>query len=250
MALLQLVEQGKVKLDDPVETILPELKNREIISGGKKRKSSMPITLRMLLSHTSGLSYTFFNEDIKKLSQASGIDEFGGTFDGIDTPLVHEPGERFTYGVGIDWAGLLLERVTGMQLGAYIEKHIFEPLGVKDSTFDLDKRPDLAKRLTHLNYRNPEGKVSARRELFATYGFVANACRTLPDRKEAALPQWRWRHVQQRQGIRQAAVAAHQRRQRLQRSSDPEARDGQAGFRRPAVAHKGAARRRHPFLHT
>jgi CubicO group peptidase (beta-lactamase class C family) len=88
-----LVQQGKLKLDEPVYDILPELKGRHVLSeNGRSKPHTNPITLRMLLSHTAGFSYSFFHPLIKKWAEEKGIDEFSGEFAAVDQPLIHEPG--------------------------------------------------------------------------------------------------------------------------------------------------------------
>ena len=100
-------------MDDPVESVLPEVGNARLLNGDKPKTK---ITLRHLLTHTAGFDYTFFNHDIKKWGEEKNIDEFGGTIEGVTQPLTFEPGTKWAYGVNIDWAGEYLARVTGMKL--------------------------------------------------------------------------------------------------------------------------------------
>ena len=107
IACMQLVEQGKLGLDDAelAEKLCPELKAVKILKGfdgdGKpvleEKKNS--ITLRMLLSHTAGFGYTFFNPELKRFGRPVGLDEFSGRVEDVCGPLLFEPGTKFNYGV-------------------------------------------------------------------------------------------------------------------------------------------------------
>ncbi|KAH3679894.1 hypothetical protein WICMUC_000637 [Wickerhamomyces mucosus] len=166
VAILQLVEQNKLKLDDSnhLENLIPELKKLPIISQNKddgslklikRSNNNNKITLRHLLTHTAGFGYQFFDETTFEYYSQFGIDEFQLTNETqFLIPLLFEPGSRFNYGLNIDVAGLALERVTGEKLGDYIKKHIYDPLGLKDSTFFPDE--ELLQKLVHLHERNLE----------------------------------------------------------------------------------------------
>ncbi|ODM14860.1 hypothetical protein SI65_09612 [Aspergillus cristatus] len=144
IACLQLVEEGLIDLDDvsSLEALLPELKDVQVLekegdSGAfrlvpKERR----ISLRMLLSHTAGFSYSFFHEALRDFSRPVGFDEFSGHIsDIILQPLVHQPGDKWEYGVSYDWAGMLVERLRKQSLGEYFKERIFAPLGITDMSF-------------------------------------------------------------------------------------------------------------------
>ncbi|KAF5015813.1 hypothetical protein F66182_12718, partial [Fusarium sp. NRRL 66182] len=122
IACMQLVEQGKLSLDDAqqVETIAPELRDVKVLEGDLKSgfrlvEKQRKITLRMLLNHTAGFGYPFSHHQLTFYSLPIGYDEFSGyTPDILDLPLINQPGQKFDYGVNIDWAGVLVERVTGL----------------------------------------------------------------------------------------------------------------------------------------
>ncbi|KAI4628468.1 hypothetical protein J4E83_003018 [Alternaria metachromatica] len=164
LACMQLVEQGQLHLDDgdEIERLVPELKETKVLQKDgslvdKKRK----ITLRMLLTHTAGFGYTFFNESL--CAVLDGFDEFSGDVKDILQPLTFQPGEGWQYGVNIDFAGLALERKTGMSLNDYCLKNIYEPLGLKNIT--MFPNEDMKKRLASMHQRNHNGSLVERDHL-------------------------------------------------------------------------------------
>jgi CubicO group peptidase (beta-lactamase class C family) len=140
VAVLQLVERGKLDLDAPVGAILPELAEPQVLGGFGEdgaailRPASTAVTLRHLLLHTSGCGYTFMNADLLRHAMASGK-MAAGKRASLDLPLLFDPGTQWQYGVGIDWAGLAVEAVTGMTLGDWFEKEITGPLGMHQTRF-------------------------------------------------------------------------------------------------------------------
>ncbi|KAG0662551.1 hypothetical protein C6P46_003293 [Rhodotorula mucilaginosa] len=164
IAVMQLVEQGKISLDDHVGDKVLQVAAATLADGTKPNK---PITLRHLLTHTAGFGYTFFSPELKRWSERAGIDEFAGTLEGITSPLIAQPGEDWNYGVNIDWAGIYLEKVTGMTLGAYCKKHVFEPLGADDIEFGL--LPQNKDRLVAMHQRGEDGTMTVRKHLDFTY---------------------------------------------------------------------------------
>ena len=137
-AALQLVEAGRVGLDDPVGRWLPTLATPKRLEGfdadGKPRLGEVatPITLRHLLAHTSGLGYEFCSEDLTRYLAVAGPYPQG---EGPDAPLLFEPGSGWTYGIGTDWTGKLVEAVSGEALDDYFQAHLFGPLGMNDTAF-------------------------------------------------------------------------------------------------------------------
>ncbi|TVY35577.1 Acyltransferase [Lachnellula subtilissima] len=162
IACMQLVEQGLLALDDSAQVakLSSELRDVKVLTAdGKLVEKSKPITLRMLLNHTAGFGYTFFNEKLRDYSKPIGYDEFSGhSFDMLQ-PLVNQPGEAWEYGINIDWAGVLVERVTGLSLNDYMQKNIMQPLGLKN--ISMFPSADMKAKLAHMNFRNPDGKLSA-----------------------------------------------------------------------------------------
>ncbi|KAI2005724.1 Sterol O-acyltransferase 2 (Sterol-ester synthase 2) [Ophidiomyces ophidiicola] len=157
VACMQLVEQGKLALDDIelVEGLCPELKEVQVMQeDGTLVPKNRGITLRMLLSHTAGFGYSIFQERLKK----QGYNEFSGKLDDFKQPLVNQPGEKWEYGINIDWAGVVVERASGMPLGEYFQKHIFEPLGLKEIGFFPSE--EMKKKLVSVAQRAPDGTLS------------------------------------------------------------------------------------------
>lgn len=142
VAALQLVAAGKLSLDDPeiINKHLPELTALKIIKSADDEGSERqkPITLRHLLTHTNGTGYDvmvpLLGEWAKKHSHP-GVFASNATIETFSLPLIFEPGEGWNYSLGLDWAGILIERVTGQSLDSYFKEHIFGPLGAKTLTF-------------------------------------------------------------------------------------------------------------------
>ena len=161
IAVLKLWEKGKIYLDDPIEKYIPEFKGVEIFESFNEKDSSYTskqttkkITVRQLLTHTSGIGYDFIdgNPSIKaiyhKKKQSfmkNGVmcfcDEdvtIGEAIENLaDVPLHHEPGEKFTYGMGLDVLGYMIEIVSGKKLNEFFREEIFEPLEMNDTYFYL-----------------------------------------------------------------------------------------------------------------
>src|SRR5437016_11023668 len=142
VAAMQLVEQGKLKLEEPVPNIDPALGSPQVLEGfdaagtPKLRPAKRPITLRHLLTHTAGFSYEIWDANMVRYVKASGMPSTAtGKVASIRMPLVFEPGEKWEYGVNIDWVGRLVESVSGQTLDAYFRDKIFAPLGMKDSGY-------------------------------------------------------------------------------------------------------------------
>jgi len=143
-AAMQLVERGKLSLDRPAADVVPEIASKGVLEGfdaaGKAitRKPARPVTLRHLLTHTSGLGYDTWNADVMKYRQATGIPAVGSCQNAaLTTPLLFEPGERWEYGISIDWAGKMVEAASGQRLDRYMTENIFARLGMADTGFAI-----------------------------------------------------------------------------------------------------------------
>ena len=139
VAAMQLVERGKLKLDEPAAKHLPELGKLSVIQGfddaGKPvlRPAVKPVTLRHLLTHTSGFAYPNWSEEMFRYTQATGPLPPGVVAPLV--PLIFEPGTRWQYGYSADWTGRLVEAVSGFNLEQYFQRNILQPLGMQDTTF-------------------------------------------------------------------------------------------------------------------
>ncbi|KAL6719174.1 hypothetical protein ACLMJK_003411 [Lecanora helva] len=173
IAAMQLVEQGKLALDDAdlVERHCPELKHVRIVKNisedGKAEtvEKKNRITLRMLLSHTGQSplegKYTFFNNILRLHGQPIGIDELDPHESAIfQQPIMFEPGTDWAYGIGIDWAGTLIERTTSTPLNTYFQTHIFAPLNLHQIT--MFPTPPMKHRLAHMNQKTPHQPIRSR----------------------------------------------------------------------------------------
>ncbi|RAH79673.1 beta-lactamase family protein [Aspergillus japonicus CBS 114.51] len=165
IACMQLVEQGKLGLDDSdqLESLAPELRDVQVLERGadggiKMVAKERRLTLRMLLNHTYGFGYAF--EDLKLLewSRPVGLDDFSGNLhDVLHRPLVNQPGTKFQYGVGMDWVGQLVERVMGISLEEYFQTFILRPLGVENITFFPTN--DMKANLAYMHQRAKDGSL-------------------------------------------------------------------------------------------
>jgi methyl acetate hydrolase len=138
VAAMQLVEAGKIKLDEPAATYVPEIGAVRVLDNGTLRPPKTPITVRHLLTHTAGFGYEFMRKELFELvakkqlpSMMAGGDAF------LQAPLLFDPGTRWEYGINTDWMGRLVEKVSGRSLEVYFREHIFNPLGMADSYFDV-----------------------------------------------------------------------------------------------------------------
>jgi CubicO group peptidase (beta-lactamase class C family) len=163
IAAAKLVESGALDLDAPVASILPEFGALQVLEGfdGDKPRLRAPrsqATVRQLATHTSGLVYEFWNADIAKYLAVTGRPGFlSGTKLGISYPLVFDPGERWDYGVGVDWLGLVVQQVSGKRLDRFFADEIFTPLSMADTGFECP--PEKRERLTSVHARQPDGSL-------------------------------------------------------------------------------------------
>ncbi|QCP54156.1 beta-lactamase family protein [Trinickia violacea] len=141
-ACMQLIEQGRLRLDQPAGEILPQLKSPQILDGfdssgqPKLRPARNAITVRHLLTHTSGFTYSIWSDRLSQYEKVTGMPDIGYSMNGAFTaPLEFEPGERWEYGISMDWVGKLVEAVTDQSLEVYFREQIFEPLGMRNTGF-------------------------------------------------------------------------------------------------------------------
>src|SRR5690349_21587854 len=164
-AVMQLVEEGRIRLDDAARRYVPEIADMQVLTGFDSdgqpitRAPRRDITLNDLMLHTAGFCYEFFSHDDLKYRQAKGIPTVvSSTFDSVRTVLLHDPGERWTYGVNIDWLGRVVEQQRGKRLGEVMKERIFDPLGMVDIGFEMSESMR-ARRVT-IHDRAMDGKLT------------------------------------------------------------------------------------------
>jgi CubicO group peptidase (beta-lactamase class C family) len=163
-AAMQMVEQGRLSLDQPAGEVLPELAEPMVLEGfdaaGKPqlRPARAKVTLRNLLTHTAGFVYDTWNANQKRYAEATALPAARtGKLAALNAPLGFEPGARWEYGINIDWAGRMVEMAAGQNLEDYMQQHLFAPLGMRDSSFNL--RPEWASRTAQVHARQPDGSL-------------------------------------------------------------------------------------------
>jgi CubicO group peptidase (beta-lactamase class C family) len=176
---MHLVERGKITLDEDVRPLVPELGQLPILKGFSDEgepilvPNTKPITLRHLLTHTSGLGVDVADPDLIRWSQHVGRTANVGscTLEGWSSPLKFAPGEGWYYGIGPEWAGQVLERATGGQrLGEYMAQHLCGPLGMEDTGFRLSQL---------VNSEEKEGRFVPISERSGTNGELAEGQRNM-----------------------------------------------------------------------
>ena len=143
IAALQLMEQGKLDLDSPISLYAPELKDLQVLKGFDAddnpifEKAERAPTARELMTHTAGYVYEFWNADSLKAAQLGVSPSLlnGGNY--LAAPLAFQPGTAWEYGINTDWLGVLVERLSGQRLAEYFDEHIFMPLDMNDTFYEL-----------------------------------------------------------------------------------------------------------------
>jgi CubicO group peptidase (beta-lactamase class C family) len=165
VAAVQQVERGKLDLDAPAHKVVPAIAEAQVLTGfdaaGKPtfRPPKRAVTLRHLLTHSAGFSYEIWNPDIQKVQAAFGIPGVTECKNkSLTTPLLFDPGERWEYGINIDWAGKMVEVTSGKKLGAYLQENLLGPLGMTSTAFKIS--PDMRRRLAGVHLRGPDGKLA------------------------------------------------------------------------------------------
>ena len=160
VAIMMLVDDGKLKLDDEVAKYLPKYKDPVVISkfneadaSYETRPARRPITIRHLLTHTSGIGYGFASPMLTKIMQKTGKTE-------LDLPLLFDPGESWAYGASTRVLGSVVEVLSGEKLDAFLQSHILQPLGMQDTSYlvPTSKYP----RVVAVNSRGADGKFVER----------------------------------------------------------------------------------------
>jgi len=163
-AAMQLVERGKLALDEPIAGVLPELAAPQVLEGfdtagePRLRPARRPITLQHLITHTAGFVYDVWNPEMGRYMERKGIPGIISCENAtLALPLIFDPGDRWDYGINIDWVGKAVERVSGQTLGNYFAEHLFRPIGMTDTGFRLT--PEHRARLAGMHARGPDGTL-------------------------------------------------------------------------------------------
>ncbi len=164
-AILQLVEEGKLDLDAPAKTYAPDLAKAQVLDGfgadGKPqlRAPKRDITTRMLMLHTVGFGYEFFNAKLLENATATGQPSvITSTKAAFGAPLLFDPGDAWEYGMNLDWCGQIVESLRGKRLGEVMQERIFAPLGMTDSSFTIS--PAMRQRLACIHQREADGSLT------------------------------------------------------------------------------------------
>jgi methyl acetate hydrolase len=164
-AAMQLVERGKLSLDRPAQDVVSDLAKARVLEGfdaagqPRLRAPRRPITLRQLLTHTAGYAYEIWQPDIARYQEATktpGIITCQNA--ALTTPLLFDPGDRWEYGINIDWAGKMVEAASGQRLDAYLQQNILGPLGMTDTSFTPS--PAQRSRMSRVHQRDDKGALA------------------------------------------------------------------------------------------
>ena len=164
-AVMQVVEKGQLSLDEPASRIMPFLGEVEVLDGFDDngapilRAPKTEITLRHLLTHTAGFGYEIWNQEYLDYVAATGeLSVLSRKKTSLQMPLLFDPGSRWNYSISIDWACFMLEEVTGLTLGDYMQANIFAPLGMASTAFKVNA--DMATRQAKLHLRGAHGNLT------------------------------------------------------------------------------------------
>jgi methyl acetate hydrolase len=164
-AAMQLVEQGKLSMNEPIGRLLPDLASPQVLEGfdargePKLRPATKPITLRHLMTHTAGFAYDMWNGDMGKYLEKTATPGVISCLNAaLKTPLATDPGTRWEYGTNIDFVGKAVEAVSGQRLDAYLRDHLLAPLGMNDTGFEITG--SMRKRLVGMHARGGDGALA------------------------------------------------------------------------------------------
>ena len=175
LAAMILFEENRFMLDEPVSNYIPEFKNLQVLDSINKDSSFVatptrkPLTIRHLLTHTSGIGYGFIYPNAKIIYTKAGIPDSPSDLKGkqikmsekmkilASMPLLHQPGERWTYGLSTDMLGYLVEVISGQSLAEFVTQRILQPLQMNDTHFGLPKEKE--NRLASVYYDNGKGGI-------------------------------------------------------------------------------------------
>lgn len=166
VAIMQVIEQGKLSLDDKAAGFIPELTNRQVLDGFDDdgmpilRAPKGDITVRQLLAYTAGFAYPYWHADLQRYVEWAELPSSVSYLKrSLELPLVSDPGDRWNYGINTEFLGLIVEHVSGERLDHYFQRHIFDPLGMRSTFYDVP--PDQLHRIAQVHTRAPDGGLSA-----------------------------------------------------------------------------------------
>jgi CubicO group peptidase (beta-lactamase class C family) len=164
VAAMQLVEQNKLALEEPVPDIDPALSKPQVLEGfdaagaPRLRPAKRSITLRHLLTHTAGFSYEIWDANTQRYVKTTGMPSTpSGKVAALRMPLAFDPGDRWEYGVSVDWVGRIVESISGKSLDVYFRDHIFTPLEMRATAYVAS--PDMRARQAIVHQRKPDGSL-------------------------------------------------------------------------------------------
>ena len=164
VAAMQLVEQGRLQLEQPIGNVLPELSAPQVLEGfddagaPRLRPAKRPITLHHLLTHTAGFGYETWDPNLIRYVKVTGTPSgTTGKLASLRLPLVFDPGERWEYGINLDWVGRAVEAASGQPLEVYFRQHIFAPLRMTDTAYVMSSAQQ--SRLATVHQRDAEGSL-------------------------------------------------------------------------------------------
>lgn len=186
VGIMMLYEEGHFLLDEPISKFAPEFTEMQVFDGWEEDKENYktipaekPITFRQLLTHTSGIGYPFVNKDLGIIAQKKGLIQGYSVQDVSlkenmkilsEMPLVHQPGEQWTYGLSTDLLGYLIEQISGQPLDQFLQERIFDPLGMEDTRFYMAAAK--ADRLASLYYHDEAGNYLHNPDPNANYPYT------------------------------------------------------------------------------
>lgn len=164
VAALALVEEGRLELDAPVASVLPEFAELQVLEGfdgdtPRLRPPATQATIRQLFTHTSGHGYWFGSEDLKRYHEVTGVPTpFTGLRASLRTPLLFDPGTAWNYGISTDWLGQVVEKITGKGLDEVLTERVWQPLGMTDTSFAPSE--EQKRRLMGVQQRQADGSLA------------------------------------------------------------------------------------------
>lgn len=164
-AIMQCVEEGKLDLDAPAKNYAPDIGKLQVLDGfdsagkPKLRAPKRDVTTRMLMLHTAGFGYDFFNANYNKLAQEHGQPSvITSSKAALMSPLLFDPGDKWEYGSNIDWCGQVVEGIRGKRLSEVLKERVLGPLGMNETSFVIS--PPMRDRIAKIHQREADGSLT------------------------------------------------------------------------------------------